>query len=223
MADKGVRLFVNAKFVEMLPTRINTRAGNTAFRKTVMCAAMEECSITLAAASTHYNHAFICARLPHDHKDSLQVDPALLEGLGRPEDKKGGRKPKVKAEVVVPTTPEPAASTEALLLGYNGVQTETPAAEETAVELPDFQAVQEAFAHQAEQVAEAAAAQIEAAESAMAVVVETMLEDTPALFNVLAKKSGALVQANVTEEVARSMITAACRAKKAKLRMEPVA
>jgi hypothetical protein len=220
MADKGVRLFVNAKFVEMLPTRINTRAGNTAFRKTVMCAAMEECSITLAAASTHYNHAFICARLPHDHKDSLQVDPALLEGLGRPEDKKGGRKPKVKAEVVVPTTPEPAASTEALLLGYNGVTTETTVQAET---LPDFQDVQEAFAQQAEQVAEAAAAQLEAAESAMAVVVETMLENTPALFNVLAKKSGALVQASVTEEVARNMITAADRAKKQKLRMEPVA
>lgn len=91
MADKGIRVNVNHKFVEMLPQR--SEMGNTAFRKAVICYAMDEFGITLASAATHYNHAFKEARKIAD------LVP-LLEGLGRPEDKKGGRKPKVRAEAV---------------------------------------------------------------------------------------------------------------------------
>jgi len=62
---------------------------------------MEEYGITLASAATHYNHAF---------KTVKAANPNLVEGLGRAEDKKGGRKPKAKVEAVVPAP--------VLLLGY---------------------------------------------------------------------------------------------------------
>jgi hypothetical protein len=58
---------------------------------------MEEFGITLASAATHYNHSFQAVKA---------VNPELVEGLGRADDKKGGRKPKVvavpEAAVVVP-------------------------------------------------------------------------------------------------------------------------
>ena len=103
MADKGIRVNVNHKFVELLPMRATH--GDTRFRKEVICYAMEEFGITLASAATHYNHAKIEATKNAD------LATALL-GLGRAADKKGGRKPKVKAVVDAPV----------LLLGY------TPAA-----------------------------------------------------------------------------------------------
>ena len=128
--DKGIRPFVNAKFLELAPTRPGssatngpaTREGNTLFRKNVMFAAMEAFGISVASAATHYNHAFI---------ECKKVNPALVEGLGRPEDKKGGRKPKPKAEAVV--------ATPTLLLGYTapeGTATETVAAEAAAETVP---------------------------------------------------------------------------------------
>ena len=83
--DKGIRPYAVAAFIAQSPTRINTREGNTAFRKTLMAELMEQFGITLASASTHYNHAFISAKTTH---------PAFVDGLGRAEDKKGGRKPK---------------------------------------------------------------------------------------------------------------------------------
>jgi hypothetical protein len=107
--DKGIRPECNRKFRELLPTRENTRAGNTAFRKTVMAHIMTEFGITLASAATHYNHAFIDAR------EAAKTDATLatqLVGLGRPEDKKGGRKPKAKPEAAA--TP---ASTESATVG----------------------------------------------------------------------------------------------------------
>ena len=118
--DKGIRPFVNKKFLELAPTRPGssatngpaTREGNTAFRKNVMFAAMEVFGISVASAATHYNHAFI---------ECKKVNPTLVEGLGRPEDKKGGRKPKPKAEAVVPAP--------TLLIGYA-----PPAGTETAAE-----------------------------------------------------------------------------------------
>lgn len=85
MADKGIRINVNHKFVELLPQRAEW--GNTRFRKEVICYAMEEFGITLASAATHYNHAFKLVKA---------ATPELVEGLGRAEDKKGGRKPKAK-------------------------------------------------------------------------------------------------------------------------------
>lgn len=79
--DKGIRVSTNAKFVELLPKR--AEMGNTAFRKAVIMWAVEEFDITVASACTHYNHAFKVAKA---------ATPELVEGLGRPEDKKGGRK-----------------------------------------------------------------------------------------------------------------------------------
>jgi hypothetical protein len=79
---------------------VKTPEGNVAFRKGVMSQAMTDYGITLGAASSHYNHAFIQARKASAQDTALA---ALLEGLGRPEDKKGGRKKKV---VVPPQQPE---------------------------------------------------------------------------------------------------------------------
>lgn len=99
MADMGIRINVNRAFVEMLHLRAT--GGNTVFRKSVIAYAMEEFGITLASAATHYNHAF---------KVVKAANPELVEGLGRAEDKKGGRKPKVKVAEVV--------AAPVLLLGY---------------------------------------------------------------------------------------------------------
>jgi hypothetical protein len=85
--DKGIRPACNAKFRELLPQR--AEMGNTAFRKAVMQFIMNEYNITLASAATHYNHAFKLVK---------EANPELVDGLGRPEDKKGGRKPKAKPE-----------------------------------------------------------------------------------------------------------------------------
>ena len=96
--DKGIRPACNAKFLAELPSRVNTREGNVAFRKNVMGAVMEDFGITLASAATHYNHAFLNAK--EVAKTDAVID-GLLQGLGRPEDKKGGRKPKAKPEAAV--------------------------------------------------------------------------------------------------------------------------
>jgi hypothetical protein len=95
---KGIREFVNEKFAALLPTRVNTREGNTAFRKAVMQSAMETFGISLASAATHYNHTL---------KFIKETDPTLIEGLGRPEDKKGGRKPIHTVQVIKVKTGEP--------------------------------------------------------------------------------------------------------------------
>lgn len=86
---KGIRDFVNEKFGELLPQR--AEMGNTAFRKAVMQAAMTQYGISLASAATHYNHSLKTVR---------SIDGELVEGLGRPEGKKGGRKV-VKAVTVI--------------------------------------------------------------------------------------------------------------------------
>ena len=81
--DKGIRPACNAKFRELLPQR--AALGNTAFRKAVMDSIREDFGCSVASAATHYNHSF---------KEVKKTDPTLVEGLGRPEDKKGGRKKK---------------------------------------------------------------------------------------------------------------------------------
>ena len=92
MADKGIRVNVNHQFVTLMPMR--AELGNTRFRAEVIGYAMTEFDISLASAATHYNHAFKEAK-----KDPVLA--AQLEGLGRAEDKKGGRKPKVAAVAAV--------------------------------------------------------------------------------------------------------------------------
>jgi uncharacterized protein YfaQ (DUF2300 family) len=134
--DKGIRPECNRKFNELLPTRENTRAGNTVFRKTVMAHIMTEFGITLASAATHYNHAFI------DTKEKAKTDAALdalLQGLGRPEDKKGGRKPKAKPEAAAtPAATEGGAVSDVLLSNVlsarEGNEGDAPAVEAKADE-----------------------------------------------------------------------------------------
>jgi hypothetical protein len=90
--DKGIRVNVNNKFVELLPQR--AALGNTKFRASVIAYAMEEFGISITSAATHYNHAFKVVKV---------ADPVAVEGLGRPEGKNnGGRKKKavVVAEAV---------------------------------------------------------------------------------------------------------------------------
>lgn len=114
--DKGIRPYCNAKFVELNNLRNRGELSNTAFRKSVMADCMEAFGITLASAATHYNHAF---------KTVKELNSELVSGLGRPEDKKGGRKPKAKV----------VAEAVTLLLGY------TPSTVLGAVEFIDQQYV----------------------------------------------------------------------------------
>jgi hypothetical protein len=94
--SKGIRSAVNAIFLELSHKRIagelgdirsgTLSAGNVAFRSTVMQFATNTFGINNASAATAYNHAFKMAK---EHY------PTLVEGLGRSDDKKGGRKAKI--------------------------------------------------------------------------------------------------------------------------------
>jgi hypothetical protein len=88
--DKGIRATCNFKFMELLPQR--AALGNTAFRAAVMNHIVEEFGIPVTSAATHYNHSFQKCR---------EASPELVEGLGRAEHKKGGRKPKAVAREFV--------------------------------------------------------------------------------------------------------------------------
>lgn len=92
--DKGIRPAAIARFLAALPARVNTREGNTVFRKGIIGSLEEDFGCTHAAGATHYNHAFISAK---ELAKTNEVIRQQLEGLGRPEDKKGGRKKKVVA------------------------------------------------------------------------------------------------------------------------------
>ena len=99
---KGIRSFVNAKFVDTLPQL--AELGNAGFRRTVMDAAVQAFGITVASAATHYNHALKATRL---------ADPKSVEGIGRPDDKKGGR------PVLNPVTVVKAKSGEVVVEGVS--------------------------------------------------------------------------------------------------------
>lgn len=80
---KGIREFTNATFTNTLPKLAEW--GAVTFRRSVMEAVRNQFEgLSVASAATHYNHALKLAKVN---------TPALVEGLGRPEDKKGGRKP----------------------------------------------------------------------------------------------------------------------------------
>lgn len=91
-----IRAFALAKFAELNEPRRRGLMANTPFRKNVMAAIMETHGTTLASAATHYNEAF---------KKIKELNAELVSGLGRPEDKKGGRKRKVKPEATPAPTP----------------------------------------------------------------------------------------------------------------------
>ena len=112
MADKGIRVNVNNKFIELMPKR--AELSNTRFRAEVIGYAMDEFGITLASAATAYNTAF---------KEAKKVPELLaqLEGLGRPEDKKGGRKPKaLKVALATTGDTEPAQTVFKVLTKKDG-------------------------------------------------------------------------------------------------------
>lgn len=81
---QGIRAFVNTRFATLLPKFVAGELDGKAFRAKVMEGAVSKFGITIASAATHYNHALKMQRV---------VDAKSVDGLGRPEDKKGGRKP----------------------------------------------------------------------------------------------------------------------------------
>ncbi len=94
--DKGIRPWARQRFQELNELRRRNEApyvgpkANTIFRKQVIGELMEQFGISLASASTHYNDAFRFLK---------ELNADLVSGLGRPEDKKGGRKKKVQGPV----------------------------------------------------------------------------------------------------------------------------
>jgi hypothetical protein len=95
---QGIRAFVNQTFNETLP-RLG-ELGNIAFRAEVMNQAIMAFGISVGSAATHYNHAFKAAKV---------ANPEAVAGLGRPEDKKGGRKP-ITVDVIKVKTGEVIAA-----------------------------------------------------------------------------------------------------------------
>lgn len=106
---KGIREYTNQRFSELLPKFHAGELDATAFRRQVMDNVVEHFGITVASAATHYNHSL---------KTQRAANAELVKNLGRPEDKKGGRKPihtvtviKVKTgEVVATGISRPAAT-----------------------------------------------------------------------------------------------------------------
>ena len=191
--DKGIRPAAIAKFAALLPTRVNTREGNTAFRKAVIAHLEEDFGITHAAGATHYNHAFI------DAKTRSATDPALaalLVGLGRPEDKKGGRKKKVVPPTAASVIPQPVNALLQNFINAGVVQgpaqpvTQTAAVEEAKSEEPAPQG-------DVPQEPQAPAAQT--------------------VFTVKKKKDGSVVAEGLSFEDAKALVEQAAAAKKAKL------
>lgn len=87
---KGIREFAISAFASTLSQR--AELGNVEFRRSVMaqtCAAFE--GLSIASAATHYNHALKLAKVE---------TPESVLGLGRAEDKKGGRKPLHTVDVI---------------------------------------------------------------------------------------------------------------------------
>lgn len=196
--DKGIRPAANAKFLELIPTRVKTREGNTAFRKTVIAFIMEEFGATLASAATHYNHAFINARALAATNAELA---GHLEGLGRPEDKKGGRKPKAKPEAA-PATPAATEDntpvTAAELLGLVNTDGDDEAPPPAAhITLAASQVGLENLQQDAPREPETPAA--------------------PQTFSVYKVAKGTLVAEGLTREQADELVEKAAAAKKAKL------
>lgn len=96
---KGIREFTNQTFARTLPQL--AELGNTEFRREVMAQTILAFNISEASAATHYNHALKLARA---------ANPDAVAGLGRPEDKKGGRKPVHTVDVIKVKTGEVVAA-----------------------------------------------------------------------------------------------------------------
>lgn len=79
---KGIREYTNARFNKYLIGFVSGELTGAAFRAKVMDGTSAKFGINVASAATHYNHALKMSRL---------ASPTSVEGLGRPDDKKGGR------------------------------------------------------------------------------------------------------------------------------------
>jgi hypothetical protein len=215
--DKGIRPACNAKFLELLPTRVNTREGNTAFRKSVIAFVMEEYGTTLASAATHYNHAFIAAREAAAKNTVLATQ---LEGLGRPEDKKGGRKPKAKpAQPTNATGNIIPANPNALL--QNFINAGVPGIAPPAAQITNAAAqVGLEGLGQQEETPEGGE---EAGEETTDEAPQGGEETAPpvALYSVWKVVKNTMVAENLTKEQADELVEKAAQAKKAKLEARP--
>jgi len=96
---QGIRAYANNRFAFYLPQL--AEIGNAGFRAKVMNSVVAKFEISVASAATHYNHAL---------KMQRATDPASVATLGRPEDKKGGRKPIHVVDVIKVKTGEVVAS-----------------------------------------------------------------------------------------------------------------
>lgn len=96
---KGIREFTNQTFARTLPQL--GELGNTEFRREVMAQTILAFGISEASAATHYNHAL---------KQARAANPEAVAGLGRPEDKKGGRKAVHTVDVIKVKTGEVVAA-----------------------------------------------------------------------------------------------------------------
>lgn len=81
---KGIRAHAIQVFASNLPALNAGEFSPKTFRAEVMNLLIVTHAISVASAATHYNHALKLAKA---------ATPELVAGLGRAEDKKGGRKP----------------------------------------------------------------------------------------------------------------------------------
>lgn len=96
---QGIRTFTNQVFKDTLPQL--AELGATGFRREVMDQTVIAFGISIASAATHYNHALKLAK---------EESPDAVATLGRPEDKKGGRKPIHTVDVIKVKTGEVVAA-----------------------------------------------------------------------------------------------------------------
>ena len=201
--DKGIRPVAREYFVQQNELRRRGEGGyvgpkaNTLFRKNVIFHLIEQFGCSVASACTHYNEAFKLVKA---------ATPELVAGLGRPEDKKGGRKRKVQPAQPAPVAtviPTPVTS---LLQGFlqQPAQPAQPAQPEPVqaatlqvapVEFIDAQMGTEQFPEEGETPAPA--------------------EQTA--FTVKKRSDGSVVAEGLSFEQAKALVAAAAAAKKAKL------
>lgn len=98
---KGIRTFTISTFGGSLPKFQSGEMTGKAFRTSVIQEVATAFQISIASASTHYNHALKLQRA---------ADPNSVLNLGRPEGKKGGRKPKHLVDVIKVKTGEIVAA-----------------------------------------------------------------------------------------------------------------
>ena len=228
--DKGIRPWCNNKFVELNELRRRGLLGNTQFRKNVIAAVMEEFGTTLPSAATHYNTAF---KLVKD------CTPELVSGLGRPEDKKGGRKKKVviapaAVAAVASVIPQPVNNILLNFIAAGAVKTPEPAQEaipEAAPEVDMAAALEEGIEAALGSVGpeevipdqvpndsdEGAEALLLTARDFDSVDELTPHEDGQTVFTVRKKSDDSVVAEGLSFEEARDMVTRAAAQKKAKL------